>query len=105
MARGGKRPNAGRPTKHDNQFRLALVNEVGLLKAGNPLWTNQMILDELERQGKLQGSARSGITRLLETRFNTYQTPEGTVDTREILTSKNRDGILGALPKLTDKKI
>lgn len=104
MPRGGKRPNAGRPKRHTSKFKIALINEVGLLKAQNPFWTNQMILDELEKQGKLKGSARSGVTRLLETRFNVRKTPDGTVDTREILTTTNRDGILAALPTLPIKK-
>jgi hypothetical protein len=104
MGKGGKRPKAGRPIKHDTKFRFALVNEVGILKAQHPLWTNQMILDDLERQGKLAGSARSGITRLLETRFNVQSTPDGEVDSREVLTTTNRDGILSVLPVLPIKK-
>lgn len=104
MAKGGKRPGAGRPIKHTKRFQLALVNEVGLLKAQNPRWTNQMILDELERQGKLKGTIRSGVTRLLETRFNVYKTPEGEVDRREILTQVEREGVLAALPTLPIEK-
>jgi hypothetical protein len=104
MPRGGKRPNAGRPQKYGPGYKIALINEVGSLKAQNPLWTNQMILDELERQGKLKGSTRSSITRLLETRYNVHQTLDGEVDTREILTTDDRSGVLGALPTLPIKK-
>ena len=104
MPRGGKRPNAGRPKKYGPGYKIALINEVGSLKAQNPLWNNQRILDELEQQGKLKGNARSSLTRLLETRYNVYQTPDGEVDIREILTTDDRSGILGALPTLPIKK-
>lgn len=104
MPRGGKRPNAGRPQKYAPGFKTALTNEVGSLKAQNPLWKNQRILDELERQGKLDNTSRSTVTRMLETRYNVHQTPDGEVDMREILTTHDRSGILGALPTLPIKK-
>lgn len=100
MARGGKRPNAGRKQKYASDFQLRLINAVGLLKAQNPLWTNQRILDELESQGKLDKMARATITRKLEKRFNKVDTEDGEADLLEILTTTDRTGILSVLPTL-----
>lgn len=100
MPRGGRRPNAGRPQKYTPGFHIRLINEVGLLKAANPRWTNQQILDELVRQGKLDNKARATVTRKLETRFNKVKTEDGEVDLREVLTTLDREGILSILPTL-----
>jgi hypothetical protein len=103
MPRGGKRANAGRPLKYPKHFRIALINDYGLLKAKNPLWTNQQILDQLQAEGKLDKKARSTVTRLLEPRYNRYITIDGSFDLKELLTTLNRNGILAALPTLEKK--
>lgn len=100
MPKGGKRPNAGRPKKYASNFHLGLINEVGLIKAKNPRWKNQQILDELQRQGKLTNKARATVTRMLESRFNVFQTEDGEIDLREALTTLERNGLLAALPTL-----
>jgi hypothetical protein len=103
MPRGGKRANAGRPLKYPKNFRIALVNEYGLLKAKNPLWTSQQILDQLQAEGKIDKKERATITRMLEPRYNRYTTIDGNFNLKELLTTSNRDGILAALPTLEKK--
>jgi len=103
MPRGGKRANAGRPLKYPKNFRIALINEYGLLKAKNPLWTDQQILDQLQADGKIDKKGRSTITRMLEPRYNRYITIDGSFNLKELLTTSNRDGILAALPPLEKK--
>lgn len=106
MPRGGKRPNAGRSTKFTREFKLALINEFGLLKAEHPRWTSQRILTELVALKKLSEVNRKAVTRFLETRFNLYNNADGEIDIRQILTENERQGILTVLPTLPiEKKI
>lgn len=102
--KGGRRPNAGRPIKYNSEFKSALVNDVGLLKAQHPSWTNQQILSELIAQNKINKSDKRGVSRLLEKRFNTRATIDGEVDIREIFTTPKRIGILQLAPRLSIKK-
>jgi hypothetical protein len=104
MPRGGERPNAGRPIKYDYTFRLALANEVGLLKARNPRWKNGKILDELVRIGKRHAEDRTQLPRLLESRYNIIDFDGENIDLRDLLTRADREGILQALPELPTKK-
>ena len=103
MPRGGKRANAGRPKKYPKNFRIALLNDYGMLKATNPLWTNQQILDQLQAEWKIDKKGRRTITRLLEPRYNRYTTIDGNVNLKELLATPNRGGILAALPTLEKK--
>jgi hypothetical protein len=104
MPRGGKRPNAGRKKKYGPGFRIALLNDFCLLQAQHPRWKTEDILDELERQGKIDmRMSRGTLKRMVETRYVKIKTREGEVNIREVLTTARRDGILAALPTLEKK--
>jgi hypothetical protein len=94
-SRGGKREGAGRKAEITFDRRLALANEVTLLQQADPKLSVKGAIDELVAQGKVR----------LYTRTK-YLTPKY-ID-KSIMAvlkeSKDRSGILAALPVLSEDK-
>ena len=91
MARGGKRPGAGRKPTFTFGKKLALANEISLLRQKNPKLSNAKALDQLEAKGLIRPHTRKR-----------YLTPKFfDEEIRRILEEHERIGILALLPRLS----